>query len=273
MGKFQTVFINHEQDGDLHSSYEGEIFRLHADGTLKPFQLMIMYNELYCYQKSVEDDEESISPSSNSYYQRYRFAYERNHKSMHSLQGAFVSIQDTEQSLSLRVKDALYDDNGSLIKKAELEQGVYYPFKIIFPINKVRVYYCRTKQERHEWVQKIKQVTGFRNIHDYYHLKQDLGKGKFGEVKLGVNIQTNQKVAIKTIKKKNVPVNELELQRREIDVLRMCDHPNIVKLIDTFENSEYFFIVLEYLNGGDLFEYLNKKEFKITEDRARCITH
>jgi serine/threonine protein kinase len=53
----------------------------------------------------------------------------------------------------------------------------------------------------------------------------------------------------------------------------MCDHPNVVKLIDTFENSEYFFIVLEYLNGGDLFEYLNKKEFKITEDRARQITH
>lgn len=53
----------------------------------------------------------------------------------------------------------------------------------------------------------------------------------------------------------------------------MCNHPNIVNLLDTFENSEYFFIVLEYLNGGDLFEYLNKKEFKITEDRARQITH
>jgi len=118
-------------------------------------------------------------------------------------------------------------------------------------------------------VQKIKQVTGFRNIYDYYQIKGDLGRGKFGEVKLGVDIKTQQKVAIKTIKKKDVPVNELELQRREIDVLRMCDHPNVVKLVDTFENSEYFFIVLEYLNGGDLFEYLNKKEFKITEDRAR----
>jgi serine/threonine protein kinase len=44
-------------------------------------------------------------------------------------------------------------------------------------------------------------------------------------------------------------------------------------LIDTFENNDNFFIVLEYLSGGDLFEYLNKREFKITEDRARTISH
>ncbi len=47
--------------------------------------------------------------------------------------------------MRLRVKDADYDEGGNVTKQAEIEQGVYYPFKIIFPINKVRVYYCRTK--------------------------------------------------------------------------------------------------------------------------------
>jgi serine/threonine protein kinase len=56
-------------------------------------------------------------------------------------------------------------------------------------------------------------------------------------------------------------------------VLKLCQHPNVIRLIDTFENNEHFFIVLEYLAGGDLFEYLSKREFKITEDRARSIAH
>mmetsp|Transcript_3398 Transcript_3398/g.2358 ORF Transcript_3398/g.2358 Transcript_3398/m.2358 type:complete len:258 (+) Transcript_3398:221-994(+) len=66
---------------------------------------------------------------------------------------------------------------------------------------------------------------------------------------------------------------ELHLQRREIEVLKFCKHPNIIKLLDIFENLDYIFIVLEYMQGGDLFTYLDEREFKITEDRARYITH
>ncbi len=64
---------------------------------------------------------------------------------------------------------------------------------------------------------------------------------------------------------------ELELQKREIEVLKVCHHPNIIKLLDVFENPEHIYIVIEYLEGGDLFEYLEKKDFRITEDRARHI--
>jgi serine/threonine protein kinase len=44
-------------------------------------------------------------------------------------------------------------------------------------------------------------------------------------------------------------------------------------MLDVFENPDYIYIVLEYMKGGDLFVYLEKKEFKITEDRARVISH
>ena len=40
-----------------------------------------------------------------------------------------------------------------------------------------------------------------------------------------------------------------------------------------FENSENIYIVIEYMQGGDLFTHLEKREFKITEDRARSIAH
>ena len=44
-------------------------------------------------------------------------------------------------------------------------------------------------------------------------------------------------------------------------------------MIDVFENSEYIYLVLEYLKGGDLFEHLDIRDFRISEDRARKIAH
>ena len=154
------------------------------DGKVKAFWLNLVHTELYCLRSENEE----------------------NHRTMHSLVGTFV--QDDELK-----KLCMQDEN---------ETTDFYPFKIIFPINKVRVYYCTTKEQRDEWVSKINQKTKFRSIIDVYELKQDLGKGKFGIVKLAVHKKTLEKVAIKVIKKRDVPMQELELQRREIEVLKLC---------------------------------------------------
>lgn len=53
----------------------------------------------------------------------------------------------------------------------------------------------------------------------------------------------------------------------------MCQHPNIIKLIDIFENPDYIFIILEYLPGGDLFDYLSARNFVLTEERVRQLMH
>jgi serine/threonine protein kinase len=47
----------------------------------------------------------------------------------------------------------------------------------------------------------------------------------------------------------------------------------VIRLLDVFENPEYIYIVLEHCAGGDLFQYLDKRNFKITEDRARDMAH
>ena len=64
---------------------------------------------------------------------------------------------------------------------------------------------------------------------------------------------------------------EVYQQRREIDVLKMSQHPNIVGLIDLFENSDYYYIVLEYMQGKDLFDYIHARHFKLTEQRVKEI--
>ena len=58
--------------------------------------------------------------------------------------------------------------------------------------------------------------------------------------------------------KKEMSLQDVELQRREIEILKMCQHPNIIRLLDIFENQDYIYIVMEYLKGGDFFSYLEK---------------
>jgi serine/threonine protein kinase len=66
---------------------------------------------------------------------------------------------------------------------------------------------------------------------------------------------------------------EIYQQRREIDVLKMCQHPNIVGMIDLFENSDYYYIVLEYMQGKDLFDYIQFRNFKLSEQRVKEISY
>ena len=91
---------------------------------------------------------------------------------------------------------------------------------------------------------------------DFYIFEDNLGKGQFGLVKLATHKKTGKKVAIKTVHKKDMKPIEIYQQRREIDVLKMCQHPNIVGLIDLFENSDFYYLVLEYMQGKDLFDYI-----------------
>lgn len=61
---------------------------------------------------------------------------------------------------------------------------------------------------------------------------------------------------------------DFELLKREIDVLKLCDHPQIVKLYDIFESQDYIHIVMEHLKGGEFFTYLADRNFLIHEKRA-----
>jgi serine/threonine protein kinase len=72
--------------------------------------------------------------------------------------------------------------------------------------------------------------------------------------------------------KKDIKPIEVFQIKREIEVMKMCKHPNIVRLEDLFENADQFFLVLEFMGGGDLFDYLKSRAFRLTEERAREIT-
>ncbi len=73
--------------------------------------------------------------------------------------------------------------------------------------------------------------------------------------------------------KKNMKKQDLELAKTEIDILKICQHPNIIKLYDIFDNSDYIYIVMEYCSGGDLFSYIEKRNYKLNESKAAEIIH
>lgn len=182
----------------------------------------------------------------------YKNKREEKHKSMHSLVGVFIK-DETEEQLD--------------------STTVLYPFKLIFPPNKARSYYFSDKAEKERWMTAIKKVIGYSNVFDFYDIKETLGKGKFGLVKSAIHKKTGKAVAVKVMSKKEMSVQDVELQRREIEILKMCQHPHIIRLLDIFENQDYIYIVMEQLNGGDLFTYLERRQFTVSEQRAKELSH
>ena len=90
---------------------------------------------------------------------------------------------------------------------------------------------------------------------------------------MGIHKKTQKKVAVKIMKKADMNPQDVEMVKREIEILKLCQHPNIIRLLDVFENPDYIYIVMELLRGGDLFTYLDKRDFKIPEPRASHLVH
>eukprot|EP00826_Nyctotherus_ovalis_P013408 TRINITY_DN1361_c0_g1_i3.p1 TRINITY_DN1361_c0_g1~~TRINITY_DN1361_c0_g1_i3.p1 ORF type:complete len:342 (-),score=93.50 TRINITY_DN1361_c0_g1_i3:462-1487(-) len=173
------------------------------------------------------------------------------YKSMSSLSGCFVKEESAE----------------------EISNMVLYLFIIIVSQTKSRKYYAEKEEDRNMWVSAIKRAIGYANITDYYELKENLGKGKFGLVRAAVHRKTEKKVAIKLMKKLMMTLMDLELVKQEIEIMKLLQHPNLIRLLDVFENTDFIYIVMEIMEGGDLFGYLERRRFRLPERTAARISH
>eukprot|EP01121_Diplochlamys_sp_Union-15-3_P007484 TRINITY_DN1905_c0_g1_i2.p1 TRINITY_DN1905_c0_g1~~TRINITY_DN1905_c0_g1_i2.p1 ORF type:complete len:611 (-),score=96.40 TRINITY_DN1905_c0_g1_i2:105-1895(-) len=94
-----------------------------------------------------------------------------------------------------------------------------------------------------------------------FMLGKTLGVGATGKVKLGVHKTTGFKVAIKIISKKLLDTKPGQKRKidREIAIMKLLRHPNVLRLYDVYESSTHLFLILEYVDGGELFDYLVQK--------------
>uniref|UniRef100_A0A8C5FUG7 BR serine/threonine kinase 2b n=1 Tax=Gadus morhua TaxID=8049 RepID=A0A8C5FUG7_GADMO len=85
---------------------------------------------------------------------------------------------------------------------------------------------------------------------------------------LGIHCVTCQKVAIKIVNREKLSESVLMKVEREIAILKLIEHPHVLKLHDVYENKKYLYLVLEHVSGGELFDYLVKKG-RLTPKEAR----
>ena len=164
----------------------------------------------------------------------------------------------------------LFNLSGVFIEKIPnliQKDKTYFGFSLNFP-NKKFEYYTDDKNSYKLWFDSLSISTGSTNLTKDYIIGNEIGSGKFGVIKLCTNKTTGKKFALKILCKKNMDLNDLDLVRTEIEILKICQHPNIIKLYETFENSEYFYIIMEYCSGSDLFSYIEKSKFKLSEKKA-----
>lgn len=82
--------------------------------------------------------------------------------------------------------------------------------------------------------------------------KEKLGEGGFGAVRQGKDKRTNTQCAVKSMRKNDkVEISKL---KEEIEIMRLLDHPNIIRFMETFEDRFHVFLVMELCSGGELFD-------------------
>lgn len=92
------------------------------------------------------------------------------------------------------------------------------------------------------------------DIHDHYVLGKEIGRGGFSIVVEGKKKGTEEKFAVKCIKKSSIEGDDIKLLTREIQIMKNITHPNILRLFEVFEDDEQFFLVMELVDGKELFD-------------------
>ena len=179
----------------------------------------------------------------------YKKKEEEKHRGMHNLSGVFIK----------RGEDL------------EFEGKKYMSITILYKNEKS--YYFDNEEDFKIWFDKLNLAVQNKSLFDKYEVKQKLGKGKFGLVKAGINKETKKPVAIKIMAKKNMDKSDMELAKVEIDILKISQHPNIIKLYDVFENENYIYIIMENCSGGDLLSYFEYHEYELPESKVCEIIH
>jgi len=107
------------------------------------------------------------------------------------------------------------------------------------------------------------------NSLDNYEILSIIGEGTFGVVRLGKVKLTGEKVAIKILeKKKMISQDDKERVEREIEILNKINHINVIKIIKIIKDPDKIYIIMEFCENGELFNYIVKKQNLDEEEAA-----
>ena len=105
-------------------------------------------------------------------------------------------------------------------------------------------------------------------FHDFYETKTEITKGALATVWECVHKDTNEVFAVKIIKREGLKPSDDEAFMNEVAILQSLVFESIVQLVDFYEEKDYFFLVMEHMQGGDVFDKIMEKSC-YTEKDAR----
>ncbi|KAM9814404.1 death-associated protein kinase 2 isoform 1-T2 [Syngnathus typhle] len=112
-------------------------------------------------------------------------------------------------------------------------------------------------------------------VEDFYDIGEELGSGQFAVVKRCTEKSTGLVFAAKFVKKRQSRASRRGVKReeieREVDILQQLQHPNVVALHDVYENRTDVVLILELVSGGELFDFLARKESLCEEEATQFI--
>ncbi|OQR82902.1 calcium/calmodulin-dependent protein kinase [Achlya hypogyna] len=105
----------------------------------------------------------------------------------------------------------------------------------------------------------------------HYELGRELGRGAFSVVREAQAIATGTKVAVKVLQKRKMHEVDYTSLAFEVNTLKKLRHPNIITLYDIYEDPACFYLVTEFMEGGELFERLVAKTYYTQRDAKEVI--
>jgi serine/threonine protein kinase len=156
---------------------------------------------------------------------------------------------------------------------AEFTQSQRHGFAISHQFEKFQQvsFWCDTKEERDEWVQRLSQSARSSKLEDFYNIRERLGSGRFSDVYKAVEISSGFEWAVKIVEKTRLADSEREMLRSEVAIMRLLNHPNVVQMKEVFEDKSKMYLVMELVEGGELFDLIRTKRV-FTEFTAFHIT-
>ena len=100
-----------------------------------------------------------------------------------------------------------------------------------------------------------------------YTFQKDIGEGNFGKVKLGIFKPTGEEFAIKILNKNKIKIKMKNSIFKENEIITRFNHINVVYVFQILEDSQNYYIIMEYCKHGELFDYIVKNE-KLTEEES-----
>ena len=157
------------------------------------------------------------------------------------------------------------------LEKINISKYTYFPIKFINYNQSFCLIYFEENEKRNLFLKKCEENTSYIKIEDLFEFKEKIGQGNFGLVRRCLEKSTGKEYAVKIMDKKKIKKKDLPLIIQERNYMILIKHPNIVSLIQDFEDENCIYFVMEYFKGGDLNKYMKKIKENLKEKNLERI--